>query len=77
MTVNVEAIKRHYNVEIKSADSVINRLKPQLEAFERKYHLTSEEMIKKVRQDPTYETEEICIWMHNYRIFQMVANGHR
>ncbi|GAI29751.1 unnamed protein product, partial [marine sediment metagenome] len=63
-------------VEIKSADVVINELKPRLEAFEKKYRLTSDEMVTKVRQDPAFETEEICIWLHDYRKLQIVANGH-
>ena len=74
--MNIRAIENHYNVEIKPANAVINELKSRLEAFEKKYRLTSEEMITKVRQDPVFETEEICIWVHDYKKLQLVVNGH-
>jgi hypothetical protein len=74
--MDIRAIESHYNIKIQSAKGVINKLKPRLEAFENKYRLTSEEMVVKVRQDPAFETEEICTWLNDYRKLQIVANGH-
>jgi hypothetical protein len=76
MEMNIRAIEKNYNVEIKSADAMIREMKPKIKAFEKKYQLTSEEMIERVRQNPAFETEEVCIWMQNYKRLQRVANGH-
>lgn len=73
--MQIKAIEKNYNIKVRSGDILINKMQSRIKRFEKKYGISSKEMLDRVRQDPKRETEEIGHWMQNYTVVERIANG--
>ncbi len=73
--MDIEAVKRRYQMQIESSENLVSRLASRIDEFEREYDMSSAQMLAKVQKDTVLETEEVGRWMQDYLVLERISNG--
>jgi hypothetical protein len=72
--MNVKAVEARYNIKVKPSHILVRRLKGQVSKFEKRYEISTAQMLQQVNAGKMRETKEIDQWMQYHFVLRRFLN---